>query len=382
MKTVAVLGGGPAGAFAAEYLAQAGVKTLVFDEKLAWEKPCGGGLTHKAYTQYPFLVENGSSKKVVQEMRVAAPHAGGIRFELDEPLIIYSRFDLNRLLLERAERAGAQIEKTRVLALEREHNGWNIRTRAGAAKADFCIIATGARNPLRDFGTEWTPSDSMCALGYYVPGKQEHVEVQFLPEFQGYIWVFPRCDHLSIGICGKREATHSMRARLERYMAEHGISLQGATFYAHLIPGLETANWRNNRTGGEGWLAVGDAAGLVDPVTGEGLYYALRSAQLSSQALLSGQADKAETYRALLQHDFVADLEYGAAISQRVFLGRFLGGAVPDRMVQFARRSAAFAGIVKELVYGSQPYIGLKQRLISTLKIAVIEMALNPFGRE
>jgi geranylgeranyl reductase family protein len=382
MKTVAVLGGGPAGAFAAERLARAGMKTLVFDEKLAWEKPCGGGLTHKAYKQYPFLSENGASKKVVREMRVAGPHAGGVRLWLDEPLIIYSRFDLNGLLLERAERAGAQIEKTRVLALERQDNGWNIRTRSGAAKADFCIIAMGARNPLRSFGTEWTPADSMCALGYYVTGKQEHVDVQFLPQFQGYIWVFPRCGHLSVGICGKREAAQSMRARLERYMAEHSISLQDANFYAHLIPGLETANWQNNRTGGEGWLAVGDAAGLVDPVTGEGLYYALRSADLASDAVLSEQPDKAGAYRNMLRCDFVSDLEYGAAISQRVFLGRFLGGAVPDRMVQFARRSASFATIVKELVSGAQSYIGLKRRLISTMKIAALEMAMNPFGRE
>jgi flavin-dependent dehydrogenase len=315
-------------------------------------------------------------------MRVAGPHAGGVRLSLDEPLIIYSRFDLNGLLLERAGQAGAQIEKTRVLSLERHEKGWNIRTRAGVARADFCIIATGARNPLRSFGTEWTPADSMCALGYYALGQQEHVDVQFLPQFQGYIWVFPRCGHLSVGICGKREVARFMRARLERYMAEHGISLQGATFYAHLIPGLETANWRNNRTGGEAWLAVGDAAGLVDPVTGEGLYYALRSADLACESLLSEQPDKATAYRNMLQRDFVSDLEYGAAISQRVFLGRFLGGAIPDRMVQFARRSVSFAAIVKELVSGAQSYIGLKKRLISTMKIAVLEMALNLFGRE
>src|SRR5262249_29884262 len=57
MKRVAVLGGGPAGAFAAERLANAGVNTVVIDEKLAWEKPCGGGLTYKAWSQYPFLIE-------------------------------------------------------------------------------------------------------------------------------------------------------------------------------------------------------------------------------------------------------------------------------------------------------------------------------------
>ncbi len=58
MKTVAVLGGGPAGAFAAERLARAGLKAIIFDEKLAWEKPCGGGLTFKAYNEYPFLIDN------------------------------------------------------------------------------------------------------------------------------------------------------------------------------------------------------------------------------------------------------------------------------------------------------------------------------------
>src|ERR1035438_3852722 len=55
---VAILGGGPSGAFAAAQLASNGVRAVVFDEKLAWEKPCGGGLTWKAYSQYPFLAEN------------------------------------------------------------------------------------------------------------------------------------------------------------------------------------------------------------------------------------------------------------------------------------------------------------------------------------
>src|SRR5579859_7961095 len=152
---VAVLGGGPAGAFAATQLAAAGVATTVFDEKLAWEKPCGGGLTFKAYSQYPFLLENTISKRFVSETVLAAPHAGAVSLKLEEPLLIYSRFDLNRLLLERAERAGAQIEKTRVLEINRQGAGWSVRTKAGCADADFCIVATGARNPLRDVGTQF-----------------------------------------------------------------------------------------------------------------------------------------------------------------------------------------------------------------------------------
>src|ERR1051326_7164942 len=118
MKNVAVLGGGPAGAFAAEQLASAGMRVLLFDEKLAWEKPCGGGLTFKAYSQYPFLLENSTRKRFITETVLAAPRAGEVTLKLDDPLLIYSRFDLNRMLLERAERAGVQIEKARITGLE------------------------------------------------------------------------------------------------------------------------------------------------------------------------------------------------------------------------------------------------------------------------
>jgi flavin-dependent dehydrogenase len=67
LQRVAVLGGGPAGSMAAQRLAEAGVDTIVLDEKLAWEKPCGGGLTYKAYEKYPFLIDNDAPKRFVTE---------------------------------------------------------------------------------------------------------------------------------------------------------------------------------------------------------------------------------------------------------------------------------------------------------------------------
>src|SRR5580700_7425733 len=86
MKTVAVLGGGPAGSFAGERLAQAGLNVVVFDEKLAWEKPCGGGLTYKAYHEYPFLIDNDTPKRLVRETLLAAPKAGEAKMDLTHPL--------------------------------------------------------------------------------------------------------------------------------------------------------------------------------------------------------------------------------------------------------------------------------------------------------
>lgn len=380
---VAILGGGPSGAFAAERLASAGVSTVVFDEKLAWEKPCGGGLTWKAYSQYPFLADDSAPKKIVHETVLSAPKSKPVTLKLDHPLLIYSRYDLNGLLLDRAQRAGAQIEKTRVLEIARAGAGWSLRTKNGALDADYCIVATGARNPLRDFGTELTSADAMSALGYYVPGERERIDIQFLPRLEGYIWVFPRRGHLSVGICGKGEPASALRIRLERYMEEQGISKAGATFYSHLLPCLDTPAWKRNRVAGDGWMAVGDAAGLVDPITGEGLYYAMRSADLATQSILAHAPGEAESsYRKLLRADFTGDLEFGSRLAHRVFHGKFLGGAITSRMVQFTRLSPKFRCVMQDLFSGTQPYLGLKKRLFKNLNGSLFEIVCNlGFGR-
>jgi geranylgeranyl reductase family protein len=380
MKSVAILGGGPAGSFAAAQLASAGLAVQLFDEKLAWEKPCGGGLTHKAYTQYPFLLNNPTPKREVRETVLAATNAGEVSLKLDEPLLIYSRFDLNRLLLERAEQAGAQIEKARVQSMTRGISGWHIQTSGGTAEADFCIVATGARNPLRDVGTQLRAEDAMSALGYYVPGTQARIDIQFLPHLEGYIWVFPRCGHLSVGICGKGEPAASLRRRLEQYMSQHDISWKDATFYSHLLPSLDASSWRGNRVAGDGWMAVGDAAGLVDPITGEGLYYAMRSGDLAARTILEDACEPAglpAAYRSLLRHDFMSDLEFGSRLAKRVFLGRFLLGSVPARMVQFTRRSPRFASIIQDLFAGKQPYQGLKKRLLRNLNGSLYDIGMS-----
>jgi flavin-dependent dehydrogenase len=380
MKRVAVIGGGPAGAFAAENLARVGLHTVLVDEKLAWEKPCGGGLTFKAYQRYPFLIENSHPKKIVNDMCIAAPKAGAVKMGLGQPLVIYSRFDLNRLLLERAEQAGAKLEKTRVLEISRSGGGWLVKTRHGAFEADYCVVATGGRNSLRDFGTQWTAGDTMYALGYYAPHQQDHVDIQFLPDLQGYIWVFPRCGHVSVGIGAKGESAQSLRGRLERYMDEKGIPYRGAPFFAHMLPSLESCRWKTNRVAGEGWFAVGDAGGLVDPITGEGLYYAIRSAELASQVLLDesrSPAEKAQVYSSLLHRDFAADLEFGASLAKRLFVGKFLFGAIPARTVQFIRRSPRFRVLIGDLVAGTQSYLDLKSRLLKNLNGTLREVVAD-----
>ena len=384
MKRVAVLGGGPAGAMAAARLASAGIETFVLDEKLAWEKPCGGGITYKAYSQYPFLLENDTRKRIVNQTVLATARTGSVCLDLTRPLVIYSRKDLNGMMLDRARAAGAHVEKERVTAINRTSDGWVLDTRHGSLQADYCIVAMGARNPFRSVGTEWSPADTMPAFGYYVPTDQPHIDIQFFPQFEGYIWVFPRDGHLSVGICGKGLSARSMRERLERYMQEKGLPIRNSTFYGHVLPSLEKPAWRTNRVAGDGWMAVGDSAGLVDPVTGEGLYYAVRSADLAAGLLVSDShacAERPSAYRSILHHDFLEDLELASRLSKRLFLGKFLYRDVPGRIIDFMRRSPTMCELMEDLFAGTQNYLDLKARLIRTLNGTFHEVLMSFFFR-
>jgi flavin-dependent dehydrogenase len=161
-------------------------------------------------------------------------------------------------------------------------------------------------------------------------------------------------------------------------MEEQGLAKDGATFYSHLLPCLDTPAWKRNRVSGDGWLATGDAAGLVDPITGEGLYYAVRSADLATKAILAESIDLAgAAYRKLLRRDFMADLELGSRLARRVFLGQFMCGSVPARMVQFARRSPRFSAIIQDLFAGRQPYMGLKRRLLQNLNGSLYDIGMS-----
>jgi flavin-dependent dehydrogenase len=165
-------------------------------------------------------------------------------------------------------------------------------------------------------------------------------------------------------------------------MEERGISRKDATFYSHMLPSLETSGWKKNRLAGQGWLAVGDAGGLVDPITGEGLFYAIRSGDLASRAVLDdsyGLSEKAEAYRAAISHEFGTDLEFAAMLAKRVFLGRFLFRSVPQRMVHFMQRSPRFRALMQDLFAGTQSYSELRGRLLRNLNGTLQEVLMQFF---
>ena len=365
-----MIGGGPAGAMAAERLARAGWRVSVFEDKLGWEKPCGGGVTYKALARYPFLSPAADEAKLVREVEFLAANNTSLRFQLRKPLAIYPRRGLNELLLRRARSAGADVVEDRIIELRPAGSGWELAGKRGHYRGDFLILAGGARTQLRSQLTEGLgPRDFMLTFGYYVPGRDDLLRVQFFEDFEGYAWAFPRPAHLSVGICGKvgEDRMAGLRERLHGFMRRFGYSCEGARIYSHLLPALSEDTWAGLRLAGPGWTLAGDAGGLVDPVTGEGIYYAMRSGELIAQSLLEGLP---ELYPERVHEEFGKSLALGARLARTFYYGEFLGGALPTRMVELGARNRKFLEVIQDMVEGSESYLRLAAKFYVGLATA------------
>jgi flavin-dependent dehydrogenase len=367
MRDIAIVGGGPAGAMCGERLARSGYNVTIFDEHLAWEKPCGGGLTHKAIKAYPFLLNGPQPKKLIRSVELISSKGNRALLALDQPIVIYSRTVLNGLLLERAEEAGCRVVRSRVTQMDTSGERARLMTGSNGdapveVEADFIVVAAGARNSLLPGTRPLARNDLEMTLGYFVPAQAEGICVKFLRHFEGYIWSFPRCDHLSVGICGSmaRHTSQELRRYLHAFMDSENISREGARFYSHVLPSPQKQTLSSRRVVGRNWALVGDAAAWVDPITGEGLYYALRSGEVLAESLIAHEPSE---YPARIRNAFSADLEFATRIARRFYRGRFLGGAVATRMIQFIERSPTFRALMADVFAGSQDYCSLKRRL-------------------
>jgi flavin-dependent dehydrogenase len=349
---------------AAERLARAGRHVVLIDEKLAWEKPCGGGITPKAILRYPFLAEASVAPNWVSACEMISPAGRRVVFPLRQKIAVFSRRVLNQLMLDRAQAAGADICQDRVTAIGGQAGNWRLQTRDGLAiTAAHIILAGGARNPFRaQFAPAFAAHEMMISTGYFLPGSSDRMKIRFVSGLEGYLWTFPRRDHFSAGIAGKlndRRSTAELRRLLDEFLVQEGFSLTGAEFFAHLIPSPAAGTLRQSTFCGDGWTMVGDAAGLVDPITGEGLYYAFRSAELAVEALL---ADRPNSYSALISKELLPELSAAAGYAASFYHGSLLGQPILERMVQLVSYSVRFREIMSDLFTGAQSYATLKRR--------------------
>ncbi len=370
---VAIVGAGPAGARAAYLLALQGAHVCVYDASHPREKPCGGGVTGRALD----LVHDAIDPRRFPQTAIRTARFGRAVVPLDPgALVVASRAAFDTALVDAALDVGAVVERARVTDVRVDAGLVTLETSAGVRRAGFVIGADGATSLVRRRVAAAFRRDQLSiATGFFAHGvTSDEIVIELIADPPGYIWSFPRPDHLAIGMCAQGDAGWTagrLRAQVAQWIAEARIA-PGARLasYSWPIPSLDGADLAALRVSGDRWALVGDAAGLVDPITREGIYFALASADWIAQAL-TARSDAHATYSRRVRDEAVPELARAARLKAGFFRPAFM--ALVTRALE---ESAAIRAVMADLIAGRQPYATLKWRLIKTFEARLAWRAL------
>lgn len=299
MIEVAIIGGGPAGAYCAYNLAENGIYPTIFDHSHPREKPCGGMISPLAQELFPFLKELPIEKIKRRKACFVSPFGRKffVTFRKGD-VICVSRLDLDQHLLKMALSRGAKWIKEKVLDISHKGKTWTIKTDKAVYLAEKVVGADGINSIVRRKVTSPLKSrDKGFCCGYFAKNlENEEISFHFLPHREGYIWVIPRKNNTSIGI-GCLEPKHSkgLFEELNMFIKTRYPNIKIISKWTALIPNIKDAKTFQTPIAGPTWALIGDAAGHVDPINGEGIPYALLSGELASQAIAENNLQLYET---------------------------------------------------------------------------------------
>ncbi len=301
---VLVVGAGPAGSATAIHLTRAGAHVLLADRaRFPRDKPCGGGLTGRALRHAPCPVDP-VVEHVVDRFRIRLRYGPSFSRRHDRPLILMTqrrRLDLH--LAEQAVAAGADFrDGSRVTEIEIGETHVRAKVGGTTVRADTLVGADGANGIVARAAGLGESIVSGVALEGNVPyGAIDRNRVDGTAEIElgvvpgGYGWMFPKGDHANLGVGGWGSEGPRLRVHLARLAEAHGLTVEALSdVRGHRLPmrtvgrpvGSEPRS--QSSVSAQRVLLVGDAAGLVDPLSGDGIYEAFVSAELAAEAILSG----------------------------------------------------------------------------------------------
>jgi geranylgeranyl reductase family protein len=353
-----IVGAGPAGASAAHVLASGGAKVLLIEKaRMPRYKPCGGGLSSRVLSTSPIAARYMPEIRTASIRLTADQHAADCALPTDIHMVMRDQFDA--YLVEQAIAAGAEFRDGQaVTALETEGPGLAVQTGAECVRGQYVIGADGANGVVARLAGFPPVLLSAAAIEVEVAASDDVLArygASALFDFGavpgGYGWVFGKRDGLSCGIgVFDLTAARMLRPALTHFLAG--------------VPGLHTsrvlrqrghripiAGGRKTRIKGRVLLA-GDAAALADPLTGEGIPYALRSGSRAAATVLTALASGPEvlgSYDRFLTHGLGADLRYArllAAITYRW----------PSLLVRLVAEHHAFRDMAAAAVIGQLSY--------------------------
>jgi geranylgeranyl reductase family protein len=317
-----VVGAGPAGSLAAYRLASAGASVLLLDKaRFPRDKPCGGGVTIRALNELPFGIDP-VVEGVVDRFELRLGHRRGFSRRAHAPLALMTqRRRLDAYLVEQAVAAGAEFrDGVRVSRVAQgEVDGDSAQVVIGADGANGVTARSLGLRTDREHGVALEGNLANEAVDPERFARRLVLEFGTVPG--GYGWVFPKGDHVNVGVGGWETEGPRLREHLARLCRAHGLDVAALTeVRGHRLP----LRRQGSALAGGRVALVGDAAGLVDPLSGDGMYEAFLSANLAARhalEILAGERSSFDDYAVELEQRLAAMVR--ASWGAKLALDRF-----------------------------------------------------------
>ena len=361
---IAVLGAGPGGATAALALARGGADVTVHLPAGRTEKPCGGALP--AYLLDGLSEPALAAAPSVEVEKAILENAAGGRLEVPlEGLRVYRRRELDAGLLAAAVSAGARLRQGKVRRIELADRITLCGADGVSRRYDWLVAADGALSPTRRrLGLE--PAAASVGLGASVALAADAGPAGLVLGFpdvgDAYLWIFPRPGGVSVGIAysAERLSDGAAGACLDGFLGDHLATAVRASRYRYPIPVFGQRTLPDlRRAVARRVLLVGDAAGLADPLTREGIRPAMRAGQWAAESLLAGRP---LDYPRRLADGLAADMTRSEHAC-RLFYDDRIG----QWMVPVCRAVPGVRRVLGDLLSCRQPYRGLRRRLLGAV---------------
>jgi geranylgeranyl reductase family protein len=370
---VIIVGAGPAGSTAARYCGKEGLKTLLVEkERFPRYKPCGGFISPRVLGQLDFPIE-GIIDSTVCEVRFTFKSKDPFSIASRDPIgYLVKRDSFDHLLCRKAQEAGAEFyEGRRVVGFQQDSEGVDISMMEGEPlRCRYLVGADGARSIVRNSlfpGVTPKAGIAMAGEGCLAPGFQRRsvsVRLDLGAVPSGYGWVFPKGKFASIGIGALRPSKETkLRNRFEHFVESMnktmGVRMKKACF--HPLPtfygdDLPRAKGRV--------LLVGDAANLADPLTGEGIYYAVRSGKMAAEAIVAAikhEPGKIKPYLGSLKRLLMRDLGVALKLANAIY-------RVPRLAYTVLKSSRNLGFLYVHLLCGKALYSDFSREMVGGIK--------------
>jgi geranylgeranyl reductase family protein len=380
---VIVVGAGPAGSLAAYILASHGIQVALLEKTLFPRyKVCGGGLTHKILKEIPFDLSS-VIETTIHDFRFSHNYSHVFTRHSADPLMHCTmRGDLDAFLLQKAMSAGALVKTgEQVISFFQDGSGVTVSTKEktfhtrlliGAEGASGIVSRTAGLHADVEMGLAWEAEVTADPEDLQRFSTTVFLDWGTLPG--GYAWVFPKKDHFSIGVGGPAKLSKAMLPYYERFLSSISHPLSSILYPPSSIPDPPSSGIRFGETRSmKSWpipvrtkkssfhngrvLVTGDAAGLGDPLTGEGIYYAVRSGKLAAEACmeyLSGMVQSMNIYSERINDELMSELLEANRI-------KHIFNAVPLKIHSFVGNSDRAWNAFGKILRGERWYIDVRK---------------------